>query len=61
MTGFEQDGTASSSERVVPIGVLSKTELVYARLREDIVAGRYQPGMPISERAVPRNTPLFPR
>jgi DNA-binding GntR family transcriptional regulator len=30
----------------------SKTDLVYDRLRDDIVAGRLNPGAPISERAV---------
>ena len=30
----------------------SKTDLVYDRLRDDIVAGRLDPGVPISERAV---------
>jgi DNA-binding GntR family transcriptional regulator len=30
----------------------SKTDLVYARLKDDIVAGRLDPGVPISERAL---------
>lgn len=52
MTGVDRDGALSLSAGVVPLGVPSKAEQVYARLREDIVAGRYQPGMPISERVV---------
>lgn len=52
MTRAEHDGIQSMPMPGMNAAALSKTDQVFARLRDDIVGGRYQPGMPISERVV---------
>lgn len=47
VTRFEHDDTNRAPLRAL---VVRKTDQVRVRLRDDIVGGRYQPGMPISER-----------
>jgi DNA-binding GntR family transcriptional regulator len=47
-----KDDRRSAPTGALHASQLTKTDLVHARLRDDIVVGRYQPGMPISERAL---------
>ena len=46
------DDTLTPAARAKASMVMSKTDQVHARLRDDIVSGRYQPGAPISERSL---------